>query len=55
VHVGDDVGEGRAREKFEAALGVLDASGSCGRHDAEKEVERVHEEVSEFRALDVLV
>ena len=52
VHVGDDVGEGWAGEEFEAALGIFDACGGGRGHDAEEEVERVHEEVSEARSLD---
>lgn len=52
VHVGDDVGQGGAREQLEAALGVADARGGGGRQDHEDEVEGAHEEVAQRRALN---
>ena len=51
MHVGDDVGQGRAREQLEAALGVLDAGGGGRGGEAEEEVEGVHEGVAQEGAL----
>lgn len=52
VHVGDDVGQGRAREELEAALGVAQARGGGRREDGEDDVEGPHEEVAQGRAPD---
>jgi len=51
VHVGDDMGQGCAREQLEAALRVLDAGRGRGGQDCEAEVEAAHEKVAEDGAL----
>ena len=52
MHVGDDVGQGRARKELEAALSVFSA-GRCGwGQDGEDEVEGAHEKVAESGTLE---
>lgn len=55
MHVRYDVRQCGAREELETALGVGDGGGGGGRHEAEEEVEGVHEEVAEFGALGGVV
>lgn len=50
VHVGDDVGQGGAREELESALGIADGGGAGRRHPLEEEVEGMHEEVAQLGA-----
>lgn len=51
MHVRDDVRERVAGEELEAALSVFDGGGGRGRHEAEEQMEGVHEEVAEFGTL----
>lgn len=47
VHVRDDVGERRSRKELEATLRILYPGRVRRRHDAQEDVERMHEEVAE--------
>lgn len=51
MHVRDDVGQGRAREELEAALGIADGGGGGRGEESDKEVEGAHEEVAEVGSL----
>lgn len=52
VHVRDDMGQRRAREKLESALRVADARGGGGCQDHEDEVEGAHKEIAQGGSLN---